>query len=278
MRARELSVFGVGGAAGARPGWPGAGAERGRARGRGGQAVRRHRDHDRLGGGPAGARSVQLLGPEVEGADRDRRHRDRGPDRRDVHQDPAGASRRHRRLRRAQRDPVLDAGPGARRRARAARRLRRQVRLSRRARGDRAGLSRQPDEGRRHDLRLPRRRRRLRVLLPQGHLRGERAAAADDLGRVRRDRAAADRQVRARDVRRGVLPRSDLRPVHVPGALPGRGRQVLRPRHDEGDDQRRDRRQGADRDARGEQVHAARASRPGASSRTSRRSSPATPR
>ena len=211
MRARNSVRLGGGRCAGAWPCGPGGGAERGRACGRGRQAVRRHRDHDRLGGRPAVARSVELLGPQVEGADRHRRQRDRGADRRDVHQDPAGAPRRHRRLRRAQRDPVLDGRSRPRRRARAARRLCRQVRLSRGAAGDRAGLSRQPDEGRRHDLRLPRRRRRVRVLLPQGHLRGERPRGAQDLGGVRRDRPAADRQVRPGHVRRGLLPRSALR-------------------------------------------------------------------
>ena len=233
------------------------GAERCRARGRGRQAIRRHRDHDRLGSGPAGARPAQLLGPQVEGADRHRRQRDRGADRRDVHQDPAGASRRHRRLRRAQRDPVVDGRPGPRRRARAARRLCRQVRLSRGARDHRPGLPRQPDEGERRHLRLSRRRRRLRLLLPQGHLRGERARAAQDVAGVRRDLQPADREVCSRDVRGRHVPPEPLSAVPVPGALPGRGRQVLRSRDDEGDDQRRDRGQGADRDARGEQVHAA---------------------
>ena len=56
---------------------------------------------------------------------------------------------------------------------------------------------------------------------------------------------------------RRLLPPAALHHVHVPGALPQRGRQVLRCRHHEGDDQLRHRRQGADRDARGEQVHAA---------------------
>ena len=72
----------------------------------------------------------------------------RSADRRDVHQDHAGVPRRHRRLRRAQRDPGLDARPGAGRRAGAARPLCRQVRLPRRAAEDRADLSRQPDDGR----------------------------------------------------------------------------------------------------------------------------------
>ena len=88
-------------------------------------------------------------------------------DRRDVHQDPAGAPRRHRRLRRAQRDPGLDARPGPRR-CRGSRPLCRQVRLPRGAAGDRAGLPRQPDDGGRQDLRLPGRRRRLRHVLPHG--------------------------------------------------------------------------------------------------------------
>ena len=55
-----------------------------------------------------------------------------------------------------------------------ARPLCRQIRLPRRAAEDRADLSRQPDDGRRQDLRLPRRWRRLRPLLPQGHLRRSR--------------------------------------------------------------------------------------------------------
>ena len=56
----------------------------------------------------------------------------------------------------------------------------------------------------------------------------------------------------------GDVPPEPLSAVPVPGALPGRGRQVLRCRDHGGDGQRRHRRQGADRDARGEQVHAAR--------------------
>ena len=80
--------------------------------------VRRQDDHHRLGGRPAVARSAQLLRPEVGGAHRHQGQGGRGADRRDVHQDHAGVPRRHRRLRRAQRDPGLDARPRAGRRAR----------------------------------------------------------------------------------------------------------------------------------------------------------------
>ena len=177
---------------------PGLGGLGGADRGRRGQGVRRDRDHHRLGGRPPGARSEHLLRPEVEGAHRDRREGDRGRHRADVHQDPAGASRRLGRLRRAQRDPVLDARPGPRRRARGSRPLCRQVRLPRGAAGDRTRLPRQPDDGGRQDLWLPRRRRRLRPVLPhgrpgrsqdpgrlQGQVRQRPAGAAQDLEGVR---------------------------------------------------------------------------------------------
>ena len=111
----------------------------------------------------------QLLRPEVEGAHRDRRQGDRGRHRAEMftkilQEHRAGTGR----LRRAQRDPVLDARSGPRRCARGSRPLRRQVRLPRGAAGDRARLPRQPDDGRRQDLRLPGRRRRLRHVLPHG--------------------------------------------------------------------------------------------------------------
>ena len=65
------------------------------------------------------------------------------------------------------------------------------------------------------------------------------AGAAQDLEGVRRGRPVHDREHGRQALRRGVLPRPALRPVHVPGALPERGRQVLRRRHHEGDGQRR---------------------------------------
>ena len=96
--------------------------ERRAARGRRGQEdLRRQDHHHRLGSRPAVARSEELLRPEVGAAHRLQGEGGRGADRRDVHQDHAGVPRRHRRLRRAQRDPGLDARPGAGRRARAAR-------------------------------------------------------------------------------------------------------------------------------------------------------------
>ena len=82
-------------------------------------------------------------------------------------------------------------------------------------------------------------------------------AAAEDLEGVRRDRPVPDRQICSPHVRGGLLPPASLCPVHVPGALPQRGRQVLRCRHHEGDDQQRYRRQGVHRHAQREQVHAA---------------------
>ena len=63
---------------------------------------------------------------------------------------------------------------------------------------------------------------------------------------------------RRQALRRRLLPRLGLRPVPVPGALPQQWRQVLRPRDDEGHDQRPGRRQGVHRLAGREQVDAAR--------------------
>ena len=92
--------------------------------------------------------------------------------------------------------------------------------------------------------------------------------------RVRPDRAVLTDKYGTAMLRRGLLPRSAVRQAYVPGALPHRGRQVLRRRHHEGDDQQRRRRQGVHRDARREQVHAAGRRDTGASSRTWRRSWP----
>ena len=66
-------------------------------------------------------------------------------------------------------------------------------------------------------------------------------AAAQDLEGVRRDRPVPDRQATKPDhVSAPPSSASRLtRHVHVPGALPQRGRQVLRRRHHEGDDQQR---------------------------------------
>ena len=228
------------------------------------------RDHHYLGGGAAVARPAQLLHAQVEGADRHLGQGDRVAGGRDVHQDPAGAPGRFRRLRRAERDPVLDAGSGPRRRARGSRSLRRQVRLPRGAAGDRTGLPRQPDDRRRQDLRPARRWRRLRPLLShrrsgrsgdpgglQDQVRHRPAGAAQDLEGVRSGRLLDHRGHRRQALRRRLLPRFRLWPVPVPGALPQQWRQVLRCRDDEGDDQRPGRRRGVQRLAGREQVDAA---------------------
>ena len=55
----------------------------------------------------------------------------------------------------------------------------------------------------------------------------------DEIGQFLTDK------IRAEDLWRRLLPPAALRHVHVPGALPQRGRQVLRRRHHEGDDQQR---------------------------------------
>ena len=203
IRRRDFVMTGaaLGGWAAHGPAAPGLGRLGGADRGRRRQGVRRHRDQHRLGGRPPGARPNTFSGPkwkELTGIDVKvievateqmftkilQEHR-------------AGTGR----LRRAQRDPVLDARPGARRRARGARPLRRQVRLPRGAAGDRTRLPRQPDDGGRQDLRLPRRRRRLRPVLPhrrpgrsqdpgrlQGEVRQRPAGAAHDLAGVRSGR------------------------------------------------------------------------------------------
>ena len=211
-----------------RPGWLGGvrsaaaglgrlgGADRGRCR----QGIFRQRDHHYLGGGAAVARPAQLLHAQVEGADRHLGQGDRVAGGRDVHQDLAGAPGRFRRLRRAERDPVLDAGSGPRRCARGSRPLRRQVRLPRGAAGDRTGLPRQPDDRRRQDLRPARRWRRLRPVLSyrrsgrsgdpgglQDQVRHRPAGAAQDLEGVRSGRLLDHRGHRRQALRRRLLPR-----------------------------------------------------------------------
>ena len=214
------------------------GAVCGRAGGGSRQAVRRSGDQHRVGGGASVARPPELLGSQVGGADRHQGQGDRGADGRDVHQDPPGTPRRHRRLRCAERHSELDAGPGQGRSARGAGPLRRQVRLPRGTRQHRTHLPRQPDEGRRQDLRIPGRRRPLRPVLPQGPVRGSREPgrvqgearlrprAAADLGAVRPDWPVHHRQVRAGDLRRRAVPRARLRHLAVRGTLPG-GRRAL---------------------------------------------------
>ena len=83
------------------------------------------------------------------------------------------------------------------------------------AAGDRARLPRQPDDGRRQDLRLPGRRRRLRHVLPHG-----RAGRSQDPGGVqgqvrRRSAGAADD---LEGVRSGRLDRSPKSPAASPTA------------------------------------------------------------
>ena len=86
---------------------------------------------------------------------------------------------------------------------------------------DRADLPRQPDDGERQDLRFSGRRRRVRHVLPQGHLRaggpqerlqGEvqiRPRAAQDLEAVRRHRQLPHREAEERrHLRRLLLPRA----------------------------------------------------------------------
>ena len=108
-------------------------------------------------------------------------------------------------------DPGMDARPRAGRRARAARHATSTSTSFRdELKTDRADISRQPDDRQREDLRLPRRRRRVPHVLPQGHLRAPRSAkgvqgevqlrprAAQDLEAVRPGRQLPDRRAEER--------------------------------------------------------------------------------
>ena len=143
----------------------------------------------------------------------------------------------------------------------------RRLRRGRRDRSDRRMDGRVPQPGRprglpppvqghvdprRAELGLLRRRRYVRPLLPQGHLRGDGSATAHDLRRVDRDRAADHGREGARGVRRRLLAEPVDPAMVVPAAVPGPGRRVFRSREPGAADQQRDRRPHDGADSRGE--------------------------
>ena len=174
-----------------------------------------HRDHHRLGSGPAVARPAQLLRPEVEEADRHQGQGDRG-------RRPPRCSPRSCRSTAPAPAPTTrstSSRPGCRIWCGPARSRMLDPYVDKYGYRDElqeiAPIYRdnQMKVGR-QDLRLPRRRRRLRPLLPhrhpgrpedpgglQGQVRQRPAGAAQDLEGVRRGRAAADH----RDDRRQAL-------------------------------------------------------------------------
>ena len=163
--------------------------------------------------GPAGARPAQLLRPALGAAHRHQVERRRAVQSRSVLEGGRRAHRRLRRLRRPRHLAGLDAVARRRRRDRAARRLHRQVHEHGGPRRLPSALQGAADlQG--QDLGLLRRRRHVRALLPQGHLRGSEAEgglpgqvrqgarSAEDLGGLRAGRAVHHRPDGAERLRR----------------------------------------------------------------------------
>ena len=153
------------------------------------------------------------------------------------------AHRRLRRLRRPRPAAAVDAVAGRRRGDRAARRLHRQVHEHGGPRRLPSALQGAADlQG--QDLGLLRRRRHVRPLLSQGHLRGpeaerglpgevrQGARSAEDLGGLRAGRAVHHRPDGAERLRRGALPQGRLarQPVRLHAAVPLQRRRLLRRR------------------------------------------------
>ena len=223
--------------------------------------------------GKAGLQALdpaEFLRAEVGGAHRHPRQRRGGAGRRDVHQDHAGLPRRRRRLRRAERGAVLDAGPRRRRApsrcstptstntatGRSCRRSRRPTATTRCWSTARSTAS--PTTATSSYSTIARTSSAIRPTS-----RSSRPSIGYDLAPPTTwqqfDEIAQFLTDKYQPEMYGAafFRQSGLHPVHVPGAVPQRGRQVLRPRHHEGDHQQRHRRQGAHRHARRAQVHAA---------------------
>ena len=184
-------------------------------------------------------------GPGLGAADRHQVERRRAVASRPVFEAGRRAHRRLRRLRHPRHRAGLDALARRRRRDRAARRLHRQIHEQGGPRGLPPAL-----QGAAHlqgqDLGLLRRRRHVRPLLPQGHLRGSEAEGrlpgevrqgargAEDLGGLCPGRPVHHRPAGAERLRRGPLPqgRQPRQPVRLPAAVPRQRRRVLRRQHE----------------------------------------------
>ena len=188
---------------------------------RGRQAVQRREPQHDLRGRVAGARPAQLLRPALGAADRHQVDRGRASVAGHVLEADRRAHRRLRRLRRPRPAAAVDAGARRRRGDRAARRLHRQVHEHGGPRRLPSALQGAADlQG--QDLGLLRRRRHVRPLLPQGHLRGsdagrglpgqvrQGARGAEDLGGLRPGRAVHHRPDGAR---RSTAPGISARPT-----------------------------------------------------------------
>ena len=155
------------------------------------------------------------------------------------------AHRRLRRLRRPRPAAAVDAVAGRRRGDRAARRLHRQVHEHGGSRRLPSALQ-GPADLQGQDLGLLRRRRHVRPLLSQGHLRGpeaerglpgevrQGARSAEDLGGLRAGRAVHHRPDGAECLRRRALPQGRLarQPVRLHAAVPLQRRRLLRRQHE----------------------------------------------